>query len=160
METRDACETVSVSLRVCSLGDHPELLRIVEEPDVGGWLLAGVRPHAKFYLDPRPGSGAGPLFVAETGRRIVGGGRIEFEGFSYFVCRNEWGKGYGSRIANLMLAEYRRRHPSAPAVLSIRRDNRASIRIVERLGFRFAGLNGSDPVTLKFVSNPVANLAD
>jgi len=152
---------MSVRLRVCGPRDYPALLGIVDDPDVAFDLFPGMPPPAMFYVRPDAGSGAGPVFVAEsTGDgRVVGGGRIEQGGFSYFVRRTEWRQGYGTRIAELMLIEHRRRHPSRPAVLAVKRENPASIRIVERLGFRFAGLVGRDPVMLKFVSGPDVGIA-
>jgi RimJ/RimL family protein N-acetyltransferase len=144
---------VIVHLRVGSAADHPSLLRIIDDPEVVFWLFAGGPPQGMFYLEPAVACGAGPVYLAETAtqRRVIGGGRLEQDGFSYFVCRHEWGKGYGMQIARQMLSQFSFHRPGRIASLSIRRGNEASIRIVEQLGFRFAGLNGNNPVTLRFV---------
>lgn len=140
-------------LRPADAMDYADLVGILEDMEVAYWLFSGPPPPAICYLEPDESADVGPVYIAETGTepRPVGGGRLEPQGFSYFVSRPEWGKGYGAQIARLMLTEFRRRRPSERAVLTIRRENRASVRIVERLNFRFAGLSSSNPVMLRFI---------
>lgn len=143
-------------MRVINASDWPALLHMIDEPEVAHGLFADGRPQGMFYLQPPQTSGLGPVYVFEDSedRHPLGGGRIECDGFSYFVARNLWRHGYGHQIARLMLAETLSRHQfiASPrkVMLSISRDNFASIRIAEKLEFRFAGLTGTGPTLLKF----------
>jgi RimJ/RimL family protein N-acetyltransferase len=71
--------------------------------------------------------------VAGTGRR---GAAIEV---GYWFGSRYWGQGFGGEAVGAVVAALRREHPEAAIIAECRRDNRASWRLLERLGFRAAG---------------------
>ena len=71
--------------------------------------------------------------VVGTGRR---GAEIEV---GYWFGSRTWGQGYGGEAVGAVVAALQREHPAAAIIAECRRENRASWRLLERLGFRAAG---------------------
>lgn len=110
------------------LGLGERTVRIAVDEYLGPWSL-GVRGGSCFLVATRGGAG-GP---------VVGAGRVHAGHIDYFVERDRWGRGIGAGIAAALCSE-------AFEVLGIRRlaaavlrDNIASRRILDRLGFREVG---------------------
>lgn len=82
---------------------------------------------------------------------LIGGGRLEPDGFSYFVRPDLWRRGFGLAIARSLLLLRQELCPGTASVLSIRRGNLASIRIAEALGYRFAGVADDRAGTLLYL---------
>lgn len=57
-------------------------------------------------------------------------------GLFYQLLPSCWGRGVGRSAAELALASLRRRFPDAAVLADTAAENRASVRILERLGFR------------------------
>lgn len=85
---------------------------------------------------------------------LIGGGRVEWGGFSYFVSRTAWAQGFGREIARQMYELACLWHPNEPLALRIRRENLASIRIAETLGFSFAGAETQGIPILNYREGP------
>lgn len=147
---------MSLRLRPALQKDYVALAGMVENRQVAAGLFDGPPLLARLYLRPDASNGPGPAYAAERqpDGQMIGGGRLEARGFSYFVRHADWGQGHGGRIAALMLAEFQALYPGRPAVLDIRRENRASIRVAERLGFGFEGLALGRSGLLRFVRHP------
>jgi RimJ/RimL family protein N-acetyltransferase len=58
----------------------------------------------------------------------------------YWLGTPYWGQGYATEIVNGVLALLRGKDAAGPIVACVHRDNRASQRVLEKAGFRFAGL--------------------
>jgi RimJ/RimL family protein N-acetyltransferase len=118
------------------------LRRIVDDPRVGDTLFRGRR--GDFFAewrtaDPRRAQ-ATCHFTARLDGRVIGGAGLAADEMFYYLAPDLWGRGLGGAIARAALE--RALACSADAlVLNIHRDNPASIRIAERLGFAFAGID-------------------
>jgi RimJ/RimL family protein N-acetyltransferase len=58
----------------------------------------------------------------------------------YFVHPSEWNKGYASALVRYACEQAFGIWPARPVAASVFRENRASARLLEKLGFRFTGL--------------------
>ena len=148
---------LGLQVRVAAPEDEAALLAVVEQAGVAAGLLRDPRADGRAYLHPDPACGQGPVFVATRDGLLVGGGRLEAGGISYFVAPSFQGQGLGAVIAGRILLAYAR-YPAGgnPPQLVVRRENTASVRVAERLGFCFKGLAGRSPATLRYVYPPTS----
>ena len=146
---KQAQSTIEVSLRRPTLDDLPAMFEIGADPVA--CEMAGVKPRTRevfmarwkdVLADPAINSR-----VIEVSR--AGADRPEFAGsisvfqapeetrdsIGYWIARPHWGKGIASRALEMFLKEEPRRPLHATASVA----NRASLRVLERHGFRVVG---------------------
>ena len=87
--------------------------------------------------------------IGVVGRHRRGTGGFEI---GYWIGSRFAGRGYASEAARAVRDEIRAAHPDATIFAECRPDNRASWRVLEKLGFRPTGEPGERPgrVTLRF----------
>jgi RimJ/RimL family protein N-acetyltransferase len=73
--------------------------------------------------------------------RVVAGALLEQDFISYFVHPGFWRRGIGTRFVAMLVSELHRRRGLTEVKASVLRQNVASQRILERVGFKFAGLS-------------------
>lgn len=128
----------TVSLRPVLPGDLPTLYAI--QADLEGAAMAGVIPRSpEAFQAVWDRSLADPATVA---RAIIADGvlagsinRFRAEGadhVGYAIAREHWGRGIATRALGLLLAEL----PGRPLLARIVSTNAASLRVLERHGFR------------------------
>lgn len=84
----------------------------------------------------------GARLIGVVGTHLAGEGAIEI---GYWIGRGARGKGYATEAARAVVQLLARRHPARRIFAECRRDNRASWRVLTRLGFRPTGEAGARP---------------
>lgn len=132
----------AVRLRAAEEGDLPVLYAY--QLDAEANRLAGTRPRSEAAFRAaweRGAAGAGAVTrVIECGGVVVGsvacfGMEDGTDALGYWIGREHWGKGYATRGLALLLEEVKRR----PLRADVARHNAASMRVLERCGFRLVG---------------------
>jgi len=143
---------MNVGVRLASVRDRDEVLKIVERIEVAAQLVLAPRSSGWQYVEIGLRNCRHRLYVAEGQKTdaILGGGRLEPGGFSYFVHPEWWRQGLGLQIARQLLTICCHRLPGETIRLAIRRGNLSSIKIAEALGFRFSGSDALMPHALVF----------
>lgn len=125
-----------------ALSADPEVMRHIGEP----WDRGRSWRHLAFLIGHWPLGGAGmwALELKETGAFVGTVGFVEPEGWPGFelagkLARRWWGYGYASEAARAALAHAFTTLEKDRVISLVRPDNRASIRLVERLGERLQG---------------------
>ncbi|KZM44080.1 hypothetical protein OA90_27060 [Labrenzia sp. OB1] len=141
-----------IHLRLACNSDRNTVLKIVEHVDVAPTLVLSSNSSGWQYVETGLRNSSQQLYVASmpSFAKIVGGGRLEPGGFSYFVDPEWRQKGLGLEIARKLLAIYSCRVPGETIRLAIRRGNLPSIKIAEALGFQFSGSDTLMPHALMF----------
>ncbi len=140
---------VPIRLRPTTPADVPVLFVMQSDPEAN--RMAGTRPRSreaffavweKIFADPKVRSR-----VVEMGGEIVGGVSVfqaPAEGgpedvmrdcLGYWIAKAHWGRGIASRAVALFLEE----EPRRPLHATAARANVASVRVLEKCGFRFLG---------------------
>ena len=88
------------------------------------------------------GAWHGSDLVGVVGAHLGGDDRIEV---GYWVASQKQGRGYATEAAGAVIAVLRSRFPARRIFAECRRDNRASWRVLEKLGFRASGKPGARP---------------
>jgi RimJ/RimL family protein N-acetyltransferase len=88
------------------------------------------------------GAWRGPDLVGVVGAHLAGDDRIEI---GYWIAREQQGQGNATEAAAGVIALLRRRFPARRIFAECRPDNRASWRVLEKLGFRATGRPGHRP---------------
>ena len=128
-----------------------ELRSVLSDDAVLEWLVVGVRPEEcrGFALEEwhRPLEGRAGDVVAtirDASGRAIGGVRVERAEISFFVGSAHWGRGHASRAVRRVADGWRQAGHGAIAA-QVDRGNRASIRVLEKAGFAFAGFAPDTP---------------
>jgi ribosomal-protein-alanine N-acetyltransferase len=61
-------------------------------------------------------------------------------GLFYQICKAEWGKGIGSDCASWMIEQLKANYKDPTIYADVVEDNKASIKILENLGFEYKGI--------------------
>lgn len=88
---------------------------------------------------PEPGRTQITACLPDDGQ-VVGAASLSGGALSYFVTPACWGQGIATRMLRHLLAHAADARAAMPLTAMIYRENRASIALVEKLGFRFMGL--------------------
>lgn len=132
-----------VRLRAAEAGDLPVLYAYQLDPEAN--RLAGTKPRSeeafRAVWERSCGEPGVVARVIECGGVVVGSVacfRMEdgAHAVGYWIGREHWGKGYASRALALLLGEVQRR----PLRAEVARHNAASVRVLERCGFRRTGV--------------------
>lgn len=126
-------------LRLDALGlqDLPEIQAIALRPDVARWLFD---PTQAERMWPGADTKAAMAIRLSTCGALLGGVSIDAGGLSYFVHPDFQGNGYASEALAGFCGYVRQNSPGARLRAEVQRTNLASIAVLERTGFRFAGL--------------------
>lgn len=131
----------SIYLRPVEPADVPVLFEQQNDPEANE--LAGTKPRTKevflalwekIFAD----QAVVPRVIICDGELVGGISCFQADGLDavgYWIAREHWGKGIAGRALELFLAEFKRRPLHATAA----RANTASIRILEKCGFRCTG---------------------
>lgn len=130
-----------VTLAAYTPAHEPALAALLGDNDVRNSLYAGLASVAEsetLMTDwiNLSGDAAMHWVVTNHQQTIVGAVRIDSGDLAYFIGRPFWGQGFG-RAAVQMAVALIDTEIAVRAVID--RNNRASLRIVEAAGFRFAG---------------------
>jgi RimJ/RimL family protein N-acetyltransferase len=149
---------VSISLRPTSPADLPTLFRQQSDPQSNA--LAGTNPRTqeqftaiweKIFAD-----GISTPRVIVEGDTIVGAinafKRNGLDYIGYWIDRPHWGRGIASQALSLFLKEL----PTRPLHASAARWNEASIRILEKNGFRHLAWR-TEQATDRYVAGEVGD---
>lgn len=141
MSTAADSSRPAIHLRPTERADVPLLFE--QQNDAESNQLAGTKPRPKevflalwekIFTDPAV---VPRVIICDS--QVVGGiSCFQADGHDavgYWIAREHWGKGIAGRALELFLAEMKRRPLHATAA----RANTASIRILEKCGFRFTG---------------------
>jgi RimJ/RimL family protein N-acetyltransferase len=147
---------LKVHLRSVTSEDIAYLRVLVSDPIIHKSLIRnGHYERFYSYLEAKQSSDAVQHFVAKSDidGRIIGGACVEKKEFSYFVDPNYWRLGWGGAIAKAVLQSIRK-YNSDTIFLYIDRNNFGSIKIAEKLGFKFSGFyprsNANSVVWLRY----------
>jgi len=106
--------------------------------------VGGVSAEAAAKVWAGPGDAAeGVVRLSARSREtteVVGGVGLSRGELSFFVARALWGQGYGTAMVRAFLQQADERMGLVVLLARIQRENLASRRLVERVGFRFCGL--------------------
>ena len=90
--------------------------------------------------------------------------------FGYWIGEPFWGKGYASEACRALMGEADRHFGSSPLKAGVFSDNPASVRVLEKLGFRLTGkkeqyfsmarLKKAESVLLERPARPAATLSE
>lgn len=147
-----------IRLRPTTPNDLPTLFELQSDAEANE--MAGTKPRTREaffaawernFADPNVNSR-----VIEVGSTIVGSiARFQVEGqdcIGYWVGREHWGKGIASRALTMFLAEERRRPLHATTASS----NAPSRRILQKCGFRLAGVRKGEE-TDRYLAREIAD---
>jgi RimJ/RimL family protein N-acetyltransferase len=146
-----------VLLRPTTPADLPALF--AQQRDPLSNEMAGTKPHSEeAFFKVWEGIFKNPQVVPRViveGERIVGAincfQREGLDMIGYWIDKPHWGRGIATRALTLFLGELKRRPLHATAA----RSNAASIRILERCGFRLTGYHMGEE-TDRYVAREVA----
>jgi RimJ/RimL family protein N-acetyltransferase len=144
----------SARLRIAPLDrrDAPSLQAITDDPAIIGAIHFLRAPFTLADAEALIGGGifgvdqflgvwkdAALIGVVGTGRR---GDACEI---GYWFGAQFWRQGFAGEAVGAVVAALRRERPARDVIAECRRDNRASWRLLERLGFRATGRTGERP---------------
>jgi ribosomal-protein-alanine N-acetyltransferase len=136
--------TARLAIAQCRADDVPALYSIASDPRVGQsyyvGMPVGLQPLSAQRNPNGTAGGALDLCVRRADGEIIGSIRFDGGQLSYFVAPAEWGKGYGREMVDAACRHYAARLVPPVIHAEVIRENIASRRILERLGFRFTGL--------------------
>lgn len=144
-------ETERVSLRRLRRADLPELHRICADRNVMRYIgrleplsLEQTRRVIEEALASYDTFGYGPwAFLEKESGVLIGYGGLEMlpgrsePEVSYILAEAHWGRGYATELASALLRHGFARYHLSEIGASIDPGNRASIRVVEKIGMRF-----------------------
>ena len=88
------------------------------------------------------GAWDGASLIGLVGAHLAGEDRIEI---GYWIASQRQGRGYATEAAAAVIGLVQSRFPARRIFAECRRDNRASWRVLEKLGFRATGRPGARP---------------
>ena len=88
------------------------------------------------------GAWDGSRLVGVVGAHLAGDDRIEI---GYWIATERHGQGYATEAGSAVIGLIRSRFPARRIFAECRRDNRASWRVLEKLGFRATDKPGARP---------------
>lgn len=148
----------SVTLRPVIVEDLPALYAHQADPLAN--QMAGTKPRseeafrevwARIFADPT----IVPRAIIRGGELVGGISVFKADGHDsvgYCIDRQHWGKGIATQALHLLLREVARR----PLHATVLRENVASLRILEKCGFRLTGFS-HEPETDRFLAAEVAH---
>ena len=137
--------------------DRPALTRFVNDPDMMRYISFGRRwdearidalfaRQAGYLMDH--GCCVGPVVLKQTGEVIGVGGiqpqdKSKLYEFAWWIWKEHWNRGFATEIARAMVrhAFDVMRLPRVIAIADV--PNRASIRVMEKIGMRYEGLRNA-----------------
>jgi len=148
-----AIETARLRLASLRLADAAALSAITDDPAITGridFITSPFTPDDAAALIRGQGDGRdcfvglwhGTELVGVVGAHLAGADAIEI---GYWIAAARHGRGYATEAAAALVALLRARFPRRRIFAECRRDNRASWRVLEKLGFRPTGVPGARP---------------
>ncbi len=148
--------TERLRLRGWRRGDAPALAAMNADPEVLRYIGAGAKPYAEALeraeslVRERPGNGLGLWAIEESATGVFRGwaGLIPLDGtqeieLAYRLAKSSWGRGIATEAARRLLA-YGFDDLRLELIAAVTDpENRASRRVLDKLGFLYQGLRSA-----------------
>ena len=145
--------TERLTVRRLAAGDVEDLLAVYGDREVVRWVDDGeplTRADAERWVEvtdrnfARRGRGMAALVLTATGEvvgfcGIVRPGDQEEDEVKYALRRDRWGQGLATEVVEAMLDHAERRFGLGRIIATVAAENRASLRVLEKVGMRPLG---------------------
>lgn len=153
---RDLLQTERLVLRTLRVSDAQRYSEFASDWDIA--KMTGSLPYPiplisaeikiEMLLSRRRRGYAFPYAITENGEDMIGvmdvfkrDNQDDFE-LGYWVARDYWGKGYAPEAAKAIMTEAQRSFGVTRFVAGVFADNPASMRVLEKIGFKSTGSDG------------------
>jgi RimJ/RimL family protein N-acetyltransferase len=122
--------------------DTPRLrLRPAGGDDLLAWAALLAVPGLRRWMPPDASATAERAWAVTVGGRVIGRVGLSQQGLlNYWIASDQWGSGLATEAAHAVVCWALQAGGFEALEAAAHRDNRASQRVLEKLGFRFDGL--------------------